>query len=91
MHNAGTQRHEVILSLLAPGKTSRDFTAWINTQQGPPPVTPAGGITDLPAGGTAIIDVMLQPGTYSLVCRVRDRQDGRPHDEHGMSTQVAVR
>jgi hypothetical protein len=91
VHNAGTQRHEVILSLLAPGKTSRDFITWMNTQHGPPPVTGAGGTTDLPAGGTAVIDVLLQPGSYSLVCRVRDERDGRPHDEHGMSTQFVVR
>jgi hypothetical protein len=91
VHNAGTQRHELILSLLAPGKTSKDFITWINTQQGAPPVTPAGGTTDLPAGGTAVIDVKLQPGRYSVVCRVRDEGDDRPHDEHGMYSQFVVR
>ncbi|HET7468252.1 MAG TPA: hypothetical protein VFJ81_01205 [Gemmatimonadales bacterium] len=90
VRNAGTQPHELILSRLAPGKTSRDFIAWMNTQQGSPPVTPSGGTTDLPAGGTMVIDVRLQPGTYSMVCRVRDAEDGRPHDEHGMYTQFAV-
>jgi hypothetical protein len=90
VHNAGAQRHELILSRLAPGKTSRDFIAWMNTQRGPPPVTPSGGTTDLPAGGTMVIDVRLRPGTYSVVCRVRDAADGRPHDEHGMSTQFVV-
>lgn len=90
VRNAGTQPHELILSRLAPGKTSRDFIAWMNTQQGSPPVTPSGGTTDLPAGGTMVIDVRLQPGTYSMVCRVRDAEDGRPHDEHGMYTQFVV-
>ena len=90
VRNEGTQRHELILSRLAPGKTSRDFTAWMNTQQGPPPVTPSGGTTDLPAGGTMVIDVQLQRGTYSVVCRVRDAADGRPHDEHGMYSQFVV-
>lgn len=90
VHNAGTQRHELILSRLSPGKTSQDFIAWMNTQRGRPPVTPAGGTTDLSAGGTMVIDVLLQPGAYSLVCRVRDEADGRPHDEHGMYGQFVV-
>ena len=90
VHNAGVQRHELILSRLAPGKTSRDFIAWMNTQRGAPPVTPSGGTTDLPAGGTMVIDVQLRPGAYSMVCRVRDAEDGRPHDEHGMYTQFVV-
>ena len=88
--NLGTQRHELILSRLMPGKTSSDFIAWMNTQRGPPPVVPWGGTTDLPARGRMVIDVYLQPGTYSAVCRVRDAGDGRPHDEHGMYTQFSV-
>ena len=90
VRNAGTQRHEMILSRLAPGKTSRDFIAWMNTQRGPAPVRASGGATDLPAGGTMVIDVQLRPGRYSVVCRVRDAKDGRPHDEHGMYSQFVV-
>jgi hypothetical protein len=90
VRNLGTQRHELILSRLMPGKTSSDFIAWMNTQRGPPPVVPWGGTTDLPARGYMIIDVYLKPGTYSAVCRVRDAGDGRPHDEHGMYTQFSV-
>ena len=90
VHNAGKQRHELILSRLTPGRTARDFIAWMNTQRGRPPVTAAGGATDLSAGGTMVIDVLLQSGAYSLVCRVRDELDGRPHDEHGMYGQVII-
>lgn len=89
--NAGRQPHELILSRLAPGKTSHDFVRWIETQDGPPPVTPIGGTTDLPPGGTMLIDVDLEPGIYSLLCRVRDANDGRPHDAHGMSRDFIVR
>jgi hypothetical protein len=91
VRNVGTQAHEVILSRLAPGKSSGDFVRWMNTQQGPPPVIPWGGTTDLPPGGAMTIDVNLEPGRYSLVCRVRDAADGRPHDEHGMHTDLVVR
>jgi hypothetical protein len=89
--NAGSQRHELILSLLRPGKTSRDFVTWMNTQNGPPPVTAYGGITDIEPGTTAVIPVDLVPGNYSVVCRVRDSGDDQPHDGHGMLTQFTVR
>jgi hypothetical protein len=89
--NAGRQPHELILSRLAPGKTSRDFVRWIETQDGPPPVTPIGGSTDLPPGGRMLIEVDLEPGSYSLLCRVRDVKDGRPHDAHGMSRDFVVK
>ena len=88
--NKGTQRHELILSLLKPGKTSRDFVTWMNTQNGPAPVTPYGGITDIEPGRTVVIPVDLVPGTYSLVCRVRDSGDDEPHDTHGMLTDFTV-
>jgi hypothetical protein len=88
--NTGRQPHEVILSRLAPGKTSRDFVRWIETQEGPPPVTPFGGTTDIPPGGAILIEVDLEPGSYSLLCRVRDVRDGKPHDAHGMSRDFVV-
>ncbi len=88
--NAGTQRHELILSLLQPGKTSRDFITWIDTQNGPPPVTPYGGITDIEPGRTILIPVELKPGNYSVVCRVRDAGDDAPHDRHGMLADFTV-
>jgi hypothetical protein len=91
VRNLGRQRHEVILSRLAPGKTSQDFIRWMNTQQGPPPVVPWGGATDLPAGGRMLLDVYFEPGAYSTVCRVRDAGNGRPHDEHGMYAEFRVR
>lgn len=90
VRNLGRERHELILSKLAPGKTTPDFIRWMNTQDGPPPVVPWGGTTDLPAGGTMVIYVNLEPGAYSTVCRVRDTGNGRPHDEHGMYAQFLV-
>ena len=90
VRNLGSQRHELILSRLAPGKTTQDFIRWMNTQQGRPPVVPWGGTTDLPAGGSMLIEVYLEPGMYSTVCRVRDAGNGRPHDEHGMYAQFRV-
>lgn len=89
--NRGTQPHELILSKLRSRKTSRDFIRWMDTQQGPPPVIPFGGATDLPPGGTILILVNLPPGAYSAVCRVRDAKDDQPHDRHGMFTDFVVK
>ena len=88
---AGTRTHEVILSRLLPGRTTRDFITWVNTRQGPSPVIPSGGTTDLPPGGSMVIDVTLVPGTCSMVCRAIDPGDHRPHDGHGMVAQFIVR
>jgi hypothetical protein len=88
--NRGRQPHELILSRLAPGKTSADFVRWIDTQKGAPPVEPYGGATDLSPGGTIVLDVDLAPGRYSAICRVRDTGDGQPHDRHGMTLDFVV-
>jgi hypothetical protein len=89
--NRGAQTHEIILSKLAPGNTNVDFVRWMETQEGPPPVHPYGGTTDMPPGGTMVIDVDFEPGTYSVLCRVRDAKDGQPHDRHGMAAEFVVR
>lgn len=88
--NMGQQPHELILSRLAPGKTTRDFVQWIEAPAGPPPVEPVGGTTDIPPGGTILIAVDLVRGRYSLLCRVRDTGDGKPHDAHGMLKDLVV-
>lgn len=88
--NHGADTHELILSLLDPGKTPGDFVHWINNQDGPPPVTPYGGITDIAPGDTALIQVNFKPGSYSATCRVRAATDGRTHDLHGMNTGFTV-
>ncbi|MEP6495536.1 MAG: hypothetical protein ABJF01_22805 [bacterium] len=89
--NQGKQPHELILSRLAPGKSTADFVRWIERQGGPPPVEPYGGVTDIAPGTTVLLEVDLDPGRYSLLCRVRDAADGQPHDRHGMTADIVVR
>jgi hypothetical protein len=90
VRNDGKQAHELILSRLADGKTTADFVRWIELQNGPPPVEPYGGVTDISAGETVLIDVDLEPGRYSALCRVRDSRDNLPHDRHGMTADIVV-
>jgi len=88
--NNGTQPHELILSQLAPGKHVTDFDHWIDSPATEPPVRPFGGTTDISPGETMIIQVDFVPGRYSLLCRVRDAHDGKPHSKHGMMKEFVV-
>lgn len=88
--NEGTDTHELILSRLDPGKTPHDFVAWINKQDGPPPVTPYGGVTDIAPGDTVLARIDFTPGNYSVTCRVRAATDSLTHDLHGMNMGFTV-
>jgi len=88
--NIGSQDHELILSQLSPGKSALDFDHWIDSPNGKPPVRPFGGTTDISPGETMVIQVDFVPGHYSLLCRVRDSHDGKPHSKHGMMKDFIV-
>jgi hypothetical protein len=88
--NQGTDTHELILSLLDPGKTPQDFVRWINNQNGPPPVTPYGGVTDIAPGDTILARIDFKPGHYSVTCRVRAATDSLTHDLHGMNMGFTI-
>lgn len=88
--NTGSQPHELILSQLPPGKGVMDFDRWIDSPSGRPPALPFGGTTDISPGETMVIQVDFVPGHYSLLCRVRDSHDGKPHSKHGMMKEFTV-
>lgn len=88
--NTGTQPHELIMSQLSPGKHVSDFDRWIESPATKPPVRPFGGTTDISPGETMNIQVNFVPGRYSLLCRVRDTHDGKPHSKHGMMKEFVV-
>jgi hypothetical protein len=88
--NTGSQPHELIMSQLAPGKHVTDFDHWIDSPATKPPVRPFGGTTDFSPGETIVIQVDFVPGRYSLLCRVRDAHDGKPHSRHGMMKEFVI-
>lgn len=88
--NTGSQPHELIMSQLAPGMHVTDFDHWIDSPASKPPVRPFGGTTDIPPGETMIIEVDFVPGRYSLLCRVSDAHDGKPHSKHGMMKEFVI-
>jgi hypothetical protein len=90
VENAAAQPHEVVLVQLAPGKTMEDLGKWASDMKGPPPGKPMGGIPAFVKGKNSFFEADLTPGDYGLVCFVPDAKDGKPHVQHGMTTQFKI-
>ncbi len=84
------QPHEFTVIQLAPGKTSKDFLAWIDKMDGPPPGIAMGGVAALQKGRSVSVPLNLTPGNYVLICFVPDPKDGKPHFMHGMIQEQTV-
>jgi uncharacterized cupredoxin-like copper-binding protein len=90
--NDGPQMHEMLIGMLAPGKTPQDFLKWTGAgMRGMPPLKPLGGATTLMPGGHETITLNLVAGNYGLFCFVPDAKDGKGHVMHGMVKQLTVR
>ncbi len=85
VENVADQLHEVVVFKLAPGKTMKDFQAWLPvSNKQPPPAIPYGGIGGQSKGQHAFFTANLNAGDYVLVCFLQDAKDGKPHFVHGM-------
>jgi hypothetical protein len=90
VENGASQPHEVVLVQLAPGKTIEDVGKWVFDMKGPPPGKPIGGIPAFVKGKNSFFEADLAPGDYGMICFVPDAKDGKPHVQHGMTTQFKV-
>jgi uncharacterized cupredoxin-like copper-binding protein len=89
--NIGTQEHEAALVKLAPGKSMKDFDAWlVSGMKGPAPADPAPGMAGLGKGRTGSFDTNLTAGRYGVICWIPDAKDGKPHSMHGMVQEITV-
>jgi len=90
--NAADQPHEVVLVKLAPGKTLKDFQAWLPVSDKDPniPGMPVGGVVGLVKGQHAFFTATLDAGDYVLVCFLPDSKDGKPHFVHGMVQAIKI-
>ncbi len=93
VHNQGALEHNWGIFGLRPGKTAQDLATFLAAEgppSGPPPFTGTPGLVGvLPPGGEATRTLELQPGTYALVCFVRD-PDGRAHFQKGMVREFTI-
>ncbi len=90
VENDGAQPHELELVRLADGKTVVDLEKWVDSQQGPPPGEPLGGVATMAPGEDAYFSADFTPGKYALICFVPDAGDGKPHFVHGMAKEITV-
>ena len=85
------QPHEFTFFKLAPGKSAKDITTYVETgMKGPPPGQPIGGVAAMASGNAAFYTVDLTPGDYAIVCFLEDAKDGKMHFTHGMVQQIKV-
>jgi hypothetical protein len=91
IENAAGQSHEMVIAKLDAGKTPADIAQWLAKQVGPMPGKPMGGITGMSKGSVAYLPIDLEPGNYGIFCFLNDAKDGKPHVEHGMLKQIAVK
>ena len=93
--NAASQPHMLVIYEMPSdqplGANVKSLLAWSrNPDDRPPPGTPYGGVTEISPGSTAVMTEKFEPGTYLLMCFVRDAKDGKPHFMHGMQKQIVV-
>lgn len=87
INNAGDQPHEFVLYRVDDDAKATDAVAFLTSPTpppGPPPFTPAGGITAMNAGQIAAAKLDVEPGTYVAICFLPDKSDNAPHFTKGM-------
>ncbi|MFN8572942.1 MAG: hypothetical protein U0132_12915 [Gemmatimonadaceae bacterium] len=93
LQNSGTTLHHVQLLRLKDGKRLTDLQAGMKsmkpTDPPPPWVEEAGGVNTPEPGSQSSATVMIEPGTYAVVCFV-DTPDKVPHLMKGMMKELTV-
>jgi len=92
--NRADQNHFIVLVKLLPGKTVKDFAAFLEDESGPPPVSFRAGIDSgvLSPGHDMAMKYRLPRGNYVLTCFWPDASmHGMPHAFMGMYRGVKVR
>lgn len=88
--NQGAEVHHITLIRLQDGKTVGDYMTALQAG-GPPPAwgVPVGGPNAAPPGGEANATLVLEPGSYALVCFIPS-PDGVAHMAKGMVLGMEV-
>ena len=92
--NRADQNHFIVLVKLRPGKTVKDFAAWLKEESGPPPVDFRFSLDSgvVSPGHDMAMKYRLRRGNYVLTCFWPDASmHGMPHAFMGMYRGVKVR
>ena len=77
--NAGGRPHDIVVGRLKPGRTVDDVRRWNRDGKDAAPFIYVGGLTPMSGGVTAQTTLVLQAGTYVVLCTMRHAGD-REHD-----------
>jgi len=89
--NAGQQLHEIGVGRLQAGKTAADLTAYLSKPAGPPPLDLLASVSTIPAGGSALLSLDLEPGVYYALCFLPDPGTHKPHVALGMMREFTIK
>lgn len=92
--NTALQNHLLVLEKLKPGKTMKDFVAWVEADfEGRPPLQPGAGLDSgvLSPGRSIAFDYQLPAGNYVMMCFWPDAtMRGMPHVAVGMYRAIRL-
>jgi len=89
--NIGEQWHEMAIVSVEPGTTLEDVQTTLAA--GEQPGAPVFALMPMNAGETAWVDVVLEPGSYAIICNIPDVSEGSEghlHHELGMVQLITV-
>ena len=90
VENAGGRAHEIIVGRLKPGKTIADVQRWKRDKGDVAPFVYVGGVTPLGMNVTAQTRLVLQSGTYVVLCPMRNDRARAPDYELGVTATFKV-
>ena len=89
IENVGSRPHEVIIGRLKPGMALADAQRWSRDGAGESPFVYVGGVTPMSQGMVVQTRLVLQSGTYVVLCPSRPDR-GAPDNARGVITTFRV-
>ena len=90
LQNVCEQIHHLLLMKIQEGKTMEDIMAFMQNEEGEPPVDEAGYVNVLSPNQRNFVTFDLEPGSYVAMCFVTDEETGQPHVALGMIDAFTV-
>lgn len=90
VRNVGEQVHHMAVFQVKEGYTLEDVTAFMEDQEGEPPLEDVANTAVLSPGVTNYVTYDLPPGRYLVLCFLPDYETGQPHFLLGMMDDFVV-
>ena len=90
IENAGARAHELIVGRLKTGKSIADVQQWNREKGEESPLVYVGGVTPVATAVTAQTRLVLQSGTYVVLCAMRGEHARAPDHELGVAATFRV-